>query len=117
MTICIDADFEGGNIEVLDARDPDDIRLAIRPDRFSHYFQWFAFRIAGARGIACRLRIGNAGAASYEPGWRNGYRAAVSGDRATWRRAPTSYDGTTLTIELTPESDCVWVAYFAPYTE
>ena len=77
MTITIDADFDGGNIEVLDASDARDIRLAIRPDRFSPYFQWFAFRIVGARGVTCRLRIVNAGAASYEPGWRNGYRAAV----------------------------------------
>jgi murein tripeptide amidase MpaA len=117
MTIAIDAEFDGGNIDVIDARDPGDVRLAIRPDRFSSYFQWFAFRIVGARGTACRLRIVNAGAASYEPGWRNGYRAAVSSDRETWRRAPTTYDGATLTIDLVPEADCVWVAYFALHTE
>ena len=116
-TVSIDAAFDGGNIEVIDARDPGDISLAIRPDRFSPYFQWFAFRIVGARGVPCRMRLVNAGAASYEPGWRNGYRAAFSSDRVRWRRATTSYDGTALTIDLVPDADCVWVAYFALYTE
>jgi len=117
MTLAIDAAFDGGNIEVLDARDPRAVRLAIRQDRYSPYFQWFAFRILGARGVACRMQIVNAGAASYAAGWRNGYRAAVSQDRVRWHRVDTTYDGTTLTLSLVPETDCVWVGYFASYTE
>ena len=53
----IDAEFDGGNIEVLDASVPGLARLAIRPDRFSHYYQWFCFRLSGARGRECVLRI------------------------------------------------------------
>ena len=112
----IDSNFDGGNIEVLDAGDPSDIRLAIRPDRYSRYYQWFAFRLTGARGQACTLKIGNAGGAAYLPGW-NGYRAVVSSDRREWRRVETSYDGQCLTIRVTPDSDALWVAYFALHTE
>jgi murein tripeptide amidase MpaA len=44
----------------------------------------------------------------------------VSEDRQTWRRAPTSFDpksaNGTLTIEVTPSVDQLWLAYFAPYS-
>ena len=102
MTLAVDAAFDGGNIEVLDARDPGDVRLAIRQDRYSPYFQWFAFRILGARGIACRMQIVNAGASSYAGGWRNGYRAAVSQDRVRWHRIDTVYDGTSDSVKVVP---------------
>ena len=84
----IDAAFDGGNIEILAAEDPADLRLAIRPDRYSGYFQWFAFRLAGARGKACTMRIVNAGKAAYASGFQ-GYRAVGSDDRGTWRRLAT----------------------------
>ena len=61
----IDSAFDGGNIEVLDASRADDVRLAIRRDRYSRYYQWFAFRVVGARGKACTFRIVNAGGAAY----------------------------------------------------
>jgi murein tripeptide amidase MpaA len=112
----IDSNFDGGNIAVLEARDPAAIRLAIAPDHRSHYFQWFAFRLAGARGRPCTIRIENAGAASYASGW-NGYRGAASSDRRSWRRVASEYDGATLTLRLTPEHDVVWIAYFALHTE
>jgi murein tripeptide amidase MpaA len=112
----IDSAFDGGNIEVLDASDPANVRLAIRPDNYSRYFQWFAFRLTGARGKACTLKIENAGGAAYLQGWRNGYRAAASSDRITWRRLDTSYDGKALTIRVTPDADALWIGYFALYT-
>ena len=112
----IDAAFDGGNIEILAADDPADLRLAIRPDRYSGYFQWFAFRLAGARGKACTMRIVNAGKAAYASGFQ-GYRAVGSDDRGTWRRLPTEYDGSTRTIRATPARDVMWIAYFALYTE
>ena len=38
-------------------------------------------------------------------------------DREEWVRvADTSYDDGVLTIRLTPPTDCVWLAYFAPYS-
>ena len=56
---------------------------------------------------------------AYPGGWP-GYRAVVSGDRQTWTRADTAYDAAasngTLTIDLTPDSDTMWIAYFAPYS-
>lgn len=108
--------FDAGNIEVVDASDPQDIRLRIRPDHGSDHYQWFHFRICAARGAPLRLRIVNAGGASYPPGW-DGYRACFSYDRKTWRRVETtSFADGTLTIEHTPEHDAVWYAYFAPYS-
>ena len=111
----ISSRFDGGNIEVVDAGDPSDIRLRIAKDGQSDFFQWFYFRVSGARGVPLTLVIENAGAASYPKGWVD-YRAVVSEDREIWWRTDTSYDGTRLTISYTPESDLVWVAYFAPYT-
>ena len=46
--VLIDSSFEGGNIEVVDANSFDDIRLKIRKDTKSDFFQWFAFRLIGA---------------------------------------------------------------------
>ena len=41
----------------------------------------------------------------------------MSLDREDWVRVPgTSYDDGVLTIRFTPETDCVWLAYFAPYS-
>ncbi len=112
----IDSNFDGGNAEVVAADDPADIRLAIRPDRYAASFQWFAFRLAGARGVPCTIRIVNAGGASYAAGYA-GYRAVASTDRRAWNRVDTSYDGAALTIRLTPATDAVWIGYFATYDE
>jgi murein tripeptide amidase MpaA len=108
--------FDAGNIEVVDASDPNAVALRIRKDSGSDHFQWFHFRVTGVRGTALRLQLRNAGEASYVDGWE-GYRACYSYDRATWRRvADTSYADGTLTIAHTPERDAVWYAYFAPYS-
>lgn len=111
----VSAAFDSGNIEVIDASDPSDIQLAIRKDQGSDHFQWFHFRVSGARGVACTLRITNAAQASYAKAW-NGTRAVVSADRETWTRAVTAYEDGQLVIRLTPASDAVYVAYFAPYS-
>ncbi len=110
----ISAAFHSGNIVIHDASDPADVRLAIRPDAGGEHYQWFHFRVVGARGVPCVFRLVNAAGASYPAGWP-GYRACVSADRTTWRRVQTSWDGAELTIAFTPEQDCVYVAYFAPY--
>ncbi len=106
--------FDGGNIRVLDSSDPMNERLEIVPDQHARYYQWFYFRLCGAKGVPCRLRIENAGGA-YVGGWE-GYRAVASSDRKTWLRVPTSYADGILTIELEPQSSSVYVAYFAPYS-
>lgn len=107
--------FDGGNIIVQSADDPADIRLEIRRDNNSDFYQWFYFRLTGAKGQDCTLRIMNAGGAAYAKGWA-GYNTAASYDRVTWFRVPASYDGQVLTIRHKPEQDSVYYAYFAPYS-
>ncbi len=112
----ISAAFDGGNIDCLRADTPDDIELAIRTDRHSEFLQWFFFRLSGARGVPCTIRLVNARAAAYPGGWV-GYRAVVSSDRENWRRVDdTRYEQGILTIQHTPSADAVYVAYFAPYS-
>ena len=113
--LIISSAFDGGNIACLAADDPGDIRLEILKDNESDFYQWFYFRLTGARGQACRLNIVNAGKSAYPKGWE-GYQAVASHDRQTWRRVPTAYKDGVLTLEHTPQADAVWFAYFAPYT-
>ena len=111
----ISSNFDSGNIECLDCSNPTDIRLAINKDHNSDFYQWFHFRLVGARGQDCALRIMNAGSAAYPKGWED-YRACASYDRRDWFRVATAYDGTVLTINDRPEHDSVYYAYFAPYS-
>ena len=111
----ISSNFDSGNIECLDCSNPADIRLAINKDRNSDFYQWFHFRLVGARGRDCTLRIMNAGGAAYPKGWED-YRACASYDRREWFRVPTAYDGTVLAISHRPDYDSVYYAYFAPYS-
>ncbi|HEY0522413.1 MAG TPA: M14-type cytosolic carboxypeptidase [Stellaceae bacterium] len=114
----ISSDFDGGNIICHACDDPADIRLEIRRDANSHFYQWFHFRLTGARGQDCVMQIVNAGGAAYVGGWPD-YRAVASYDRRRWFRVPsTSFDreAGVLTIRHAPERDTVWYAYFAPYS-
>jgi murein tripeptide amidase MpaA len=115
MTFSISSAFDGGNIRLI-AIDGNRIDLEILKDHQSDFYQWFYFRLTGAAGKTVELRLLNCGGAAYPHGW-SGYRACMSADRETWRRVPeTSYDQGILTIRVTPASDSVWFAYFAPYT-
>lgn len=112
----INAAFDGGNILVHDASVASNIRLSIRKDNASDFFQWFYFRLSGAKGQACRMVIENASEAAYTGGWEN-YHACASYDRESWFRIEgTSYEAGQLIIEHTPELDSVYYAYFAPYS-
>ncbi len=111
----ISSAFDAGNIKVLDASDPQDIRLEINTDNGSDFYQWFYFRLTGARGMPCRLRIMNAGGAAYTDGWKN-YSAVASTDRESWFRVDADYADGVLDIHLVPDEDAVWIAYFAPYS-
>lgn len=116
MTLHISAAFDGGNITVESADDAGDIRLAIRPDNASHFYQWFYYRLSGAKGTACRMVLTNAKDAAFTGGWEN-YRVCASYDREDWFRVDgTSYENGQLIIEHTPEQDAVYYAYFAPYS-
>ncbi|MEO0883344.1 MAG: M14-type cytosolic carboxypeptidase [Pseudomonadota bacterium] len=115
MTLSINAAFDSGNIVCLSAEDPGNIRLEIRRDNESDFYQWFHFRLSGARDIACRMVIENAEGAAYPKGWPD-YDVCASYDRQTWFRVPTAYENGRLIIQHTPELDSVYFAYFAPYS-
>jgi len=115
MSITISSAFDGGNIRVVGGSG-DRVDLEIVKDHMSDFHQWFHFRLAGAGGREVTLRITNCGTAAYPDGWPD-YKACVSIDREDWTRIPgTSYADGTLTIRFTPETDLVWIAYFAPYS-
>ena len=100
--------FDSGNIKVTQANDPADIRLNIRKDNQSDFYQWFHFRLSGVDGEDCRLTIENAGGAAYKEGWED-YNVCASYDRETLFRVPTGFDGETITWAITPESgQCVF---------
>ena len=111
----VSAAFDSGNIEVIDASNPADVRLNIKMDGGDEHMQWFHFRAVGVRGVACTFRLMNASKASYPKAWA-ATRAVFSTDRQTWRRADTEYVDGELIIRITPEMDSVHVAYFAPYS-
>ncbi|WP_273462214.1 M14 family metallopeptidase [Sandarakinorhabdus limnophila] len=117
--ISIDSAFDSGNIQVERIAGPHEIVLTIGKDAHSDFYQWFHFRLSGGRGQRCIIRIIDLNNCAYPGGWP-GYRTCVSVDRQTWRRAPTSFDpksaNGTLTIEVTPSVDQLWLAYFAPYS-
>ncbi|MFA8435122.1 MAG: M14-type cytosolic carboxypeptidase [Marinifilaceae bacterium] len=111
----ISSNFDSGNIEVVDSSNFQDIQLRIPQDSNAEFFQWFHYRLQGAQGESCKMRILNASEASYPEGYEN-YKAVASYDRETWFRVPSSYDGKELVIEHTPEYNSVYYAYFAPFT-
>ncbi|MFT4861961.1 MAG: murein tripeptide amidase MpaA [Pseudohongiellaceae bacterium] len=111
----ISQDFDGGNIEVVTATDTGNIQLKIRHDNQSEFYQWFYFRLSGAKREPCTLNIVNARGAAYPPGFEN-YNIVYSYDRVNWLRHPTSLQDGILTLQFTPEHDSVFFAYFAPYS-
>lgn len=115
MSMKINAVFDGGNIEVTSING-DTANLTIRKDKDSDFYQWFYFRLSGAKGRTVTLNITNCGGSAYPGGWDN-YKARYSHDRAEWlQEAETSYANGTLTIRHSCTADIVWFAYFAPYS-
>ena len=111
----ITANFDAGNIDVINLDNKKDIQLAIRPDVGDEFFQWFNFRLSGEIGEQYVLNIVNAGEASYVKGWEN-YQAVASYDREYWFRLPTTYKDGKLTIVAELECNTIQIAYFAPYS-
>ncbi|WP_210357161.1 M14 family metallopeptidase [Sphingomonas beigongshangi] len=114
MTIAINAAFDGGNIKLV-AIEGDRVDLEILKDHQSDFFQWFSFRVAGARGRRLTFRILNAGQSAYPFGWP-GYKARASADRVSWRMIDTRYEGGVLSFDYDVATELAWFAYFAPYT-
>jgi murein tripeptide amidase MpaA len=111
----INGAFDSGNI-IVTSTTGDTANLEIRKDAHSDFYQWFHFRVSGAKGRTVTLNITNCGGSAYPGGWEN-YKARYSIDRRDWRQeTATSYAGGVLTIKHHCEADIVWFAYFAPYT-
>ena len=115
MSIKISSQFDAGAIEVVNATSANAIDLNIRKDSHADITQWFFFRLQGAQGEPCTIRLLNAGKSAYPAGWED-YNAMASYDRINWFRVPTSFDGDVLSIEHTPAMDSVYYAYFEPYS-
>ncbi|KAK9811620.1 hypothetical protein WJX72_007108 [[Myrmecia] bisecta] len=122
MTIDINAVFDSGNIEVVDARDHRNLQLKIRPDPYTPrdktaHFQWFHYRVSNAHNMPLTMIITNANESSFPVAWP-GYKCCASYDTIRWFRVDTKYDQKrgTITIKHTPEQDSTYFSYFAPYT-
>ncbi|MNZ51984.1 Zinc carboxypeptidase precursor [compost metagenome] len=112
----IRCDFDSGNIQVIDAGNPQQVLLALRPDLSSAHFQWFHFRVDGLQvGQSHGFSLTNAAQSSYTGGWP-GYRAVASYDQKDWFRVPTRYDEAGLHFTLDAQQPQVWFAYFEPYS-
>lgn len=111
----ISCNFDGGNIEVVSADDPQDIQLRIRKDNQSDFHQWFYFRLESEPLTSHRITIVDLDKTAYPDGWP-GYNAVVSYDRDEWFRVPTTVEGNQLVIDLNPDHDVTYIAYFAPYS-
>lgn len=112
----ISADFDSGNIEVIDATRPEHVQLAMRPDTRSPHFQWFHFKVEGMQpGQRHGFSLINASQSSYPTAW-SGYNAVASYDQKEWFRVPSTFDGKALNFSLEPREAQVWFAYFEPYS-
>ena len=114
MTIQISSAFDSGNIRLVTI-EGDRIDLEIVKDHQSDFYQWFHFRVAGAKGRTLTFRILNAGGSAYAFGWP-GYRTRWSTDRQAWRTTDTHYSDGVLTFTKAVDTDLIWFAYFAPYS-
>ena len=112
----ISADFDSGNIQVIDGSDEQRVLLAIRPDLNSSHFQWFHFQVAElAVGQRYGFVLTNAGQSAYSHAW-TGYQTAASYDGEHWFRVPTQFVDGQLRFELVAEQPQVRFAYFEPYS-
>jgi murein tripeptide amidase MpaA len=116
MSISISSNFDAGAIEVVNADNPEDIRLRVRKDSHADFAQWFYFRVSGARGERLVMTFENAAQCAFPEGWRD-YEAVASYDRVNWFRVSTEYDGHVMKIDHTPDFDRIYYAYFEPYSE
>ena len=111
----ISQNFDGGNIEILSYENPRDIQLQIRKDRKANFSQWFYFRLTGARNQNCLLHIKNIKGTAYPDGFVD-YRVLYSYDRKRWFRHDTYINNDSLVIDITPNKDSIYFAYFVPYS-
>jgi murein tripeptide amidase MpaA len=114
----ISTNFDGGNI-LLDSIQPKkkftEVNLNLRPDTGAGFMQWFYFKLTGAAEQAVVLKILNASEAFSPAGWTQ-YKVCASYDRNEWFRCHTNYEGQVLSVEITPQHQLIYFAYFPPYS-
>ncbi|GFM56965.1 hypothetical protein PSCICF_31430 [Pseudomonas cichorii] len=116
MALTIRADFDSGNIQVIDASNPARVELAIAPDTQSTHFQWFHFKVEGLNvGQPHAFSLTNASESTFNRAW-SGYNAVASYDHRNWFRVPSSFDGKALNFSIEPGEPQIWFAYFEPYS-
>lgn len=112
----ISSNFDSGNIEVIDASNPRQVVLAIRPDTHSDHFQWFHFKVEDLEpGQIYGFSLSNAGQSSYKHAW-SGYHAVASYDQRSWFRVPSRFENGALNFEIEVQCAQIWFAYFEPYS-
>jgi len=111
----ISSQFDSGSIEVLNLNDHCHIELKIRKDSAADFAQWFHFVLCGAMNLPIDLKLLNAGFCSYPDGWTD-YKIAASYDKHSWFRIDTQFDGEILSAKITPGANCIYFAYFEPYS-
>jgi murein tripeptide amidase MpaA len=112
----ISSNFDSGNIEVIDASNPKQVLLAIRPDLNSAHFQWFHFKVEGLQpGQRYGFSLSNAGQSSYKNAW-SGYHAVASYDQVNWFRVPSRFEDGALNFDIEMQQAQIWFAYFEPYS-
>ncbi len=111
----ISCNFDAGNINVIQAEEPENIQLSIRKDNASEFAQWFYFRLESEPMVEHKMTIVDLDKSAYPDGWP-GYNAVVSYDRNEWFRVPCTFEDNTLHIDFIPEQEVAYFAYFAPYS-
>jgi murein tripeptide amidase MpaA len=113
----VDTDLEGAKIEIVEAKSPGRVHVAVPPDRDHPRFrQWFHFGLRGVKGARVAVTIDNAGACTWAKAFA-GYDVCASYDGLAWFRVPTKVkpDGA-VSFSLESKRDGVRFAYFAPWT-
>ncbi|BBN83636.1 hypothetical protein PA25_36210 [Pseudoalteromonas sp. A25] len=112
----IDTDFDGGAIEVLSAKNAQNILLNIKKDSQACTKQWFYFAVQATQSELHHVVIANADEASFANAWQ-GYQAFASYNNQDWFRVNTHYQNGQLLIEHQATEHTVYYAYFVPYTQ
>ena len=113
--LTLNSSFDSGSIEIIDARDSQNIQLNIKKDNASDFFQWFHFSLTGEIGETYKLRLMNAGQSSYSKGWQD-YNVCTSYNRQDWFRTSSRFIDGELQFEITLSESTVYFAYFTPYS-
>lgn len=114
MKAIIDSQFDGGNIDVINADGPH-IALNIRKDIKADYSQWFYFRAQLTKGEIYQFTINNAADVSYPEAWQD-CSFVASYDRQEWFRIYPSYENGELQFPMTAEQAIVYFALYPPYS-